>query len=228
MSDAVFDELAGVISELARELLESSVTGLIIHKAGKFIFFTEQEEQIILQFLDDNGAYEKIAWFENKKYYVEGVVYLPSNIYVTIGLARRVAEGEFSSVDDVAAQQMVRENMITSKAGFDGVRARTISFEDFYEILVEYMRTPNLRQFIDEYWKVFNETGGDMKALYAPGRKVEEPSYKILRRHGIIKNADFLTVAWRLFQEDIDIKDTDEIKKIIVKYKSTKIEGLVL
>lgn len=228
MSDAVFDELAKVISELARELLKSPVTGPIIHKAGKFIFFAEQEEEIILQFLDDNGAYEKIAWFENKKYYVEGVVYLPSNIYVTIGLARRVAEGEFSSVDDVAAQQMVRENMITSKAGFDGVRARTISFEDFYEILVEYMRTPNLRQFIDEYWKVFDETGGDMKALHTPGRKVEEPSYKILRRHGIIKNADFLTVAWRLFQEDIDVKDTDEIKKIIVRYKSTKIEGRVL
>lgn len=229
MSEDDKEAMAEGIRDLAQRLLNDPVAGPIIQKAGKYKFFSEKEEETVRKFLEKIGAYEKVAPSQDKVYHVMGGAFLPSNIYVIIGLARRVAEGEFTSVNDPAAQQMVRENMIGASGSevFWIIRDRAISFEDYYEILVELMQAPNLRERIDEYWRVFEETGADLGELHEPTWAVEGIAFRIMRRHGIIKQPDFVSVASMIFSREINVNSKAAVKKLCMNYhQGTSIKGI--
>src|SRR5258705_7899361 len=145
MSEHNDETLARDIRDFAQALLDHPVIGRVVRDAGTHRNFSK-EEQGVLDNFSRNADFLKQCIVNSKNGANHGVAYR-GNMIVSVGVARRVATGEFSSVDDPAALKLIKDYMVScakdiTRGSSDPLavdpRTRKIRFDDFYRVLQEY------------------------------------------------------------------------------------------
>ena len=221
------EELENDVRDLAQSLLDDAVTGPIIRRRGKFQFFTDEEEKKVINFAEKAeflNIFENERQFKRERGGITLEMYKLSNRDVAIGTARRVAEGEFQSVDDVKARALIKDNMMPHDMsvwewiGHGGTtdlnspwRGRTIALEDFHLIFKEYIKDPNLPDLYRK-WNETNHAGEDMAEIYDA---VNERGTAIMRRYGLIRGCSFAHLGQAVLRLGIDYNDVDALCSVI-------------
>lgn len=225
-------QLAKDIRDLAQSLLDDPVTSEIIRKAGAHMNFTPDDETVVYEFAVSREflrcfEQEKSPAFTGKyKKYLYGLNNwkIRANIDVAIGVARRVAEGEFVSVGDLQAKEQIEDNMVPVGMHYDVPNARQISFEDFHRILIEYMQLPELPDLLKEWSRASCEED----SAYEQWQDADAPAIKIMRRYGLVRGATFAHIAQHILEKKIDYCDANIIRKLVRRYNKnhTLIRGI--
>lgn len=208
------------LRDLAHTLLNDPVTGPIIRDVGTHRNFTPDEGKAIFTFCYAApffARYDKTEWPNNSPH---GPYF--SNPWVAIAVARRVAQGDFSSVDDPAAKRMIADNKMLIE-NYDCYRDQKIAYSEFLPLFLEFAQAPELEQALKKFlpvYKKFGESNWDqdeVKEVYGP---IVSIARQTMRRYGNMQNPNQMTTIWRVIKiiKGLDSLNEENIREEAKNY----------
>jgi hypothetical protein len=228
------DTLPRDLRDLAKMLLDNSVTGPILRDAGTTRDFTDEEEAAVIALARKApflARYDPVlSTLGNYAYY--------GNPWVAIGVARHVAAGDYTSVNDDQATHLIQINMVPCNEywkrregrgpdRFPGSewQARKLAFDDYYMILKEVWALPETKESADNLDKVWTEFPDYLGDEFITARdRLELPFNKAVKRRGWTVKTRFWEVALRIFNENVDVNDAEGMREMLTVHVEANID----
>jgi hypothetical protein len=236
LSDFSDKTLGRDLRDLAQAFLDNAKTAKIVRKASVGTNLSTEEEQILIGFAESQPFMERFMDQCSADSFRMGFGTLNStarhcNPFISIAVAQHVAAGDWPSVDDPRATELIHKNMVPGDVAESGNEGddivlgawapRKLTFDEYYDVLLEAWEDPKFQEALVEMLEAWIKVEGDYwdRQYWMPARdNLEGIAFKKMLKRGWISDPRFWDYTKIIVDHDIPIFDKDAVRDVISKF----------